>query len=206
MTNSLKYARNCLVVCIIGLVLFLLLDKLNVHLFLNRLNSPGLDGFFLVINEGAEFAGICLALLIGVIISFRAFGTVLVALSVTSLVTQGLKHFVFHNIKRPYYHFKDLDLLNIPSGLIPHESFSMPSGHTAAAFAMCFALLLYSKDKRVWWLLTALAAAMGYARVYLSQHFLVDVFAGAMLGILFAMGSYAVFNWRSLKADAKGSA
>ncbi|MFM7587462.1 MAG: phosphatase PAP2 family protein, partial [Bacteroidota bacterium] len=75
-----------------------------------------------------------------------------------------------------------------------HRHQSFPSGHTAAAFAIASLLCLidppkplaqYSTGARQLLLLT-LAFAVGYTRVYLSQHFFADVLAGSFLGVFSA--------------------
>jgi len=65
-------------------------------------------------------------------------------------------------------------------------SHSFPSGHSASAFALCLSLAIILK-KRVWQLAMFLAAiTIAYSRVYLSQHFLVDIWAGSAIGTLVA--------------------
>jgi undecaprenyl-diphosphatase len=39
-----------------------------------------------------------------------------------------------------------------------------------------------------------LGILVGYSRVYLAHHFLIDVFAGAVLGLLFGSLSYLWYN------------
>jgi len=69
---------------------------------------------------------------------------------------------------------------------------SFPSGHTAAAFA---GALIVSRMARslapVWW---ALAAAIGYSRVYLGVHYPLDVAAGALVGL--CCGAVSANLWR----------
>ena len=57
---------------------------------------------------------------------------------------------------------------------------SMPSGHTAAAFAMATALTWRWPRGRYGWYV--LAAGVGAARVLVDRHFLSDVVLGALLG------------------------
>jgi membrane-associated phospholipid phosphatase len=56
---------------------------------------------------------------------------------------------------------------------------SMPSNHTASAVAL--ALALRDVDRRVGTAAGAYAAALGFALVYLGEHYVVDVLAGAAL-------------------------
>jgi undecaprenyl-diphosphatase len=60
------------------------------------------------------------------------------------------------------------------------ESFSFPSGHACAAFAL--AALLTAHYPRWRWALLALALATGLARVQLDRHFFSDIIAGGVVG------------------------
>jgi membrane-associated phospholipid phosphatase len=64
---------------------------------------------------------------------------------------------------------------------------SFPSGHTTAAFAL-FVLMAFFTVKslhKTFWLIPA--AMAGTSRIYLGQHFLQDVIAGAILGSTIAI-------------------
>ena len=66
--------------------------------------------------------------------------------------------------------------------LIPRpRDFSFPSGHTGAAFAA--ASSLFFSGNRMWSAAFALAALLGFSRLYLYVHYPSDVLAGALLGI-----------------------
>ncbi len=67
-------------------------------------------------------------------------------------------------------------------GLEVHLRGSFPSGHTASVFALSVFLLLALPYRWYSWLLLLMAFVVGYSRVYLSQHFPVDVWAGAIIG------------------------
>lgn len=67
--------------------------------------------------------------------------------------------------------------------LIAHPSgYSFPSGHTASSFAAAFSLC-FSRNK-LWIPAMALAALIGFSRLYLYVHFPSDVLAGIVLGAL----------------------
>ncbi|HKQ64305.1 MAG TPA: phosphatase PAP2 family protein [Methylomirabilota bacterium] len=68
---------------------------------------------------------------------------------------------------------------------------SFPSGHATSVFAV--ATIFASAYPRVAAPAYALAAAIALGRVYLERHYLSDIVAGAMIGILFA--AY-LWRWR----------
>ena len=88
------------------------------------------------------------------------------------LIVAGLKYSVMR--QRPAY------LLNLP--MASHSVYSFPSGHTAMAFLFAVFVGDYYPKYR-WWLI-ALAFAVGLSRIYLGAHYLSDVVAGAVIGIL----------------------
>lgn len=99
---------------------------------------------------------------------------------------------------RPYAFFQKagkLDLLVPVEGVVMHTgSTSFPSGHTMAAFGLYtfLALLIRGRDLlSLFWLL--IAVMVGISRIYLAQHFLQDVLAGAFLGTIIAL-IFTFFN------------
>lgn len=61
---------------------------------------------------------------------------------------------------------------------------SFPSGHTCAAFAFAVALCMTQPQRWAKGAALALAALMGFSRLYVGVHFPSDVLAGAVIGSL----------------------
>lgn len=79
---------------------------------------------------------------------------------------------------RPFVTFPELQIL-IPT---PSE-FSFPSGHTSSSFAA--AMVLYRNlPKKAGIPAMVLAALIGISRLYIGVHYLTDVIAGALFGML----------------------
>ena len=67
-----------------------------------------------------------------------------------------------------------------------HSFFSFPSGHTVSAFALFAFFAFLSKNKYGFiWLIFAVLTA--FSRIYLCQHFLIDTFAGSVIGTVTCM-------------------
>lgn len=77
-------------------------------------------------------------------------------------------------------------------GVDVHLSNSFPSGHTASVFALAVFLILALPYRWYSWLLLVGAMVVGYSRVYLSQHFPLDVWVGALIGTISGVIVYQV--------------
>lgn len=87
------------------------------------------------------------------------------------------------------------------------ETYSFPSGHATSAMALmgilCYFIVLEVKNKKIRFL-SCLAAAlyillMGFSRIYLGVHFLTDVVAGFILGLLWVIMAIGVMEYAALK-------
>ena len=112
----------------------------------------------------------------------------------TLLATYLTKQILFHGIPRPIAFFEDSYNLYLVEGVKIHRSNSFPSGHTTTAFAVFSLLILIVKNNYLKFSFALLAIFAGFSRIYLSQHFLIDVLAGAILGIMIALISQKIID------------
>ncbi len=82
---------------------------------------------------------------------------------------------------RPYVALMGVHLI-VPEPLTPY---AFPSGHSSAAFALGFTMLLV--DLPFGLLLLACACAVAVARVYVGVHYPMDVLAGVFVGLFWAL-------------------
>lgn len=103
-----------------------------------------------------------------------------------AVIVQLLKRLVFAHLSRPAELIGKIHSLRTIDGVAALHFYSFPSGHTAAAFALMFLLSSIYKHRAVTVTLFVLAVLTGISRMYLLQHFLSDVVAGALLGVVVA--------------------
>jgi membrane-associated phospholipid phosphatase len=176
-------------------VITLVFTKEEIHIFTNQQNSLFMDElmrYWTYLGDGVVLLFIIvLSILISVRHSFIFLGSYLSS----GLLAQFLKRFVFTEMPRPTKFF-DLQQIDYQLYLVPdvHQLgwHSFPSGHTAAAFAIFFAMALMTKSKLVQITSFLLALGVAYSRIYLSQHFLMDVVAGSAIGMVSA---WLIFFW-----------
>lgn len=188
---SIYYVTAFLLI-IVGLVLLLVLPKGGLVLFLDANSTPALDVIFNWLTKGGEhYMGIVVLLLLLAFVPRRYIMIYAVSIVLSLLVSQGLKHQVFPNEGRPSsVHTKLHDI----DGLERHANNSFPSGHTTAAFTFFTLLAISLRKKWVQFVAPIFAASVGVSRVYLGQHYLSDIVAGAVLGIFIVSIVVYVFD------------
>ncbi|HEU0123909.1 MAG TPA: phosphatase PAP2 family protein [Bryobacteraceae bacterium] len=74
--------------------------------------------------------------------------------------------------------------------LLPPDQFSFPSGHTMTAFAVSTPIMHYYPDLSA--VLMFCSVSIAVSRIVLGMHFLSDVVAGGLLGVLLGVLSAAI--------------
>ena len=104
--------------------------------------------------------------------------------AISTLLTQIPKLIFFPNITRPIASGIDSNLIHKVEGVVMHQLSSFPSGHTATAFTI-FLLTIYLFDHKKMVLMGLIYAMLcAYSRVYLGQHFPLDLGGGILVAIL----------------------
>ncbi len=158
--------------------------KDNCFLFLNQYHRPWLDYFFI----GYTYMGNGLVIILLVLILFFVFKKsklaiiLLIAYASTGILAQIIKPLV--HSPRPENYFYPQRLSFFIDDIILAGDNSFPSGHTATAFAIAAVLALYTNKNWYHFLLLCAAVLVGFSRIFLSQHFLLDVLMGSFIGVL----------------------
>jgi membrane-associated phospholipid phosphatase len=166
-----------------GLVLVVLFDRVALQQELNQYNHPVLDFFFKQITHLG--GGLAVLVLLGYFAWRRrtAFWELFTGMGLGILVVAGFKFWVMPDEPRPAGIIEGLYLI---PGFENDLTRSFPSGHSTAAFCMG---AIGARNSRSRWAVMAwalFAILIAWSRVYLSQHFVVDILAGSFLGIIAA--------------------
>lgn len=156
----------------------------TISAWVNSHHSPLLDILFSFYSSLGETTGIILALTLILLRDSRFFFYFAFALLLQALMVSFFKHWLFADALRPWWELKEK--LHVAEGIFINKHHSFPSGHTATAFCVFGFLSFSSKNTlgAIFWMLNA--ALIGYSRIYLGQHYWIDVFAGAFFGIFFS--------------------
>jgi membrane-associated phospholipid phosphatase len=166
--------------------------KLPLHQAVNAWHAPWADALMPWVTEGANgWVPVLLALAL-LWRSWRCFLMMGMATAFGALAVQALKHLAFPGMDRPSAFLGQMPGLHVVAGVDLHHHFTFPSGHSTAAFGLCFALAVVAGRRLSGVALAVAAAVLAFSRVYLSQHFTQDALAGAALGSAIA---FAVYRW-----------
>ncbi len=164
---------------------YAILDWIN-----GNLRSPFMDKlmvFFTHLGDsGLIWVIICALLLISKKTRYVGF-VALFSLLLSHISVNFILKDLFHRA-RPFAAFPDMELL-----IGKLESYSFPSGHTAASFAFAFVFGKYFNNK--YSILTyILAILISFSRLYLYVHFASDVFFGFIIGNLCSVLAILLFD------------
>lgn len=173
-------------------ILIVSMNKFSLHKLMNSYHHPFFDWFFKYsthLGDGAVFGVLVLVFLF---INRKMALVFLTSGVLTLLITHLLKKVIFYGIARPLGAMSGEEL-HLVQGVKMAFWHSFPSGHTTTAFAVFTILCLYFRKCKSQYVWLALAMIAGLSRVYLSQHFLLDVFVGSFIGCCIAFMSMSFF-------------
>lgn len=183
-------------------VLALMVPYSQELLFFNDFRQEPLNTIFLFFTQCGE---VWAFVVFGLALLYRKPRFTLI-LAIVGLLAIPLGYFIKDaaGIDRPFTYFEKRSALTtvtlVPEAAITRGQTSFPSGHTLAAFAL-YSLLALMAGRRFerWGLpLAFLAILVGVSRIFLMQHFLVDILGGAFLGLLLSQTVWYISGkiWR----------
>jgi len=165
-------------------ILMLAYSKIEIHLFCNRYYSGFADLFFSYITNLGDGIFVPLFVMIMLFISIRYSILLVINFLLSGLVVQLIKHLFIYDALRPSKLFESVCPLHLVSGVHQLYYHSFPSGHSATAFSIFLCFALVTRKPWVKFVFFVCASIIAYSRVYLSQHFLEDIVAGSIIGVI----------------------
>jgi membrane-associated phospholipid phosphatase len=193
-----KYFKMAVTVSlVIALILFLISFITGKEQFFLLLNANGgsiADYFFMIFTYGGDGLLWIPVLLITLFILKRkdVLPLLISDFALSTILTQVVKNIVMPGAPRPAKVITDSLLIHVVKGVEVYKSSSFPSGHTGTAF--CFYLLFCLLINKKWWFFVGLIYALlvGYSRVYLAQHFPLDVAAGIIVATISTLAALRI--------------
>jgi len=168
----------------LGAVILVVTGKGTVLLLINKNHSVFFDNLFYL---GTSLGNALLYIVVIFILAGINYGNsfiALLSLLQTAVLVQVLKHTLFNDVIRPKLFFNGIEKLHFVDGVQVHSYHSFPSGHTATAFSLFCLLSLIIPNKKLGVVMILFALIGGISRIYLAQHFFIDVYFGAILGVI----------------------
>lgn len=195
-TNT-SFLLPYLIFILLGALLLVINTKTEIHLGFNTFHTSFFDSFFYYITYLGDGIMAVLTVIILLAIKYRYAFIVGVSNLIAAIITQTLKQTAFSDFVRPKKFFEGIHDLYFVPGVENYSYFSFPSGHSTCAFALYFSLALLVKNKTLELSLFFVALLVGYSRIYLSQHFFEDVYAGSLIGIVTSFIVYYIIQKRN---------
>ncbi|MEN8122892.1 MAG: phosphatase PAP2 family protein [Bacteroidota bacterium] len=180
-----------LVITAFFLVLY---SKSQIHIYLNQYHHPIADFIFKYNTHIGDGIAIAIFMLLLLFIRYRYFLIMVGSVFITTLVVQSFKRFILPDIVRPAAFFSNVYELYVVPGVKILTAHSFPSGHSATAFSIFLMAALISKNNTLKFLFFLIALIVAYSRVYLSHHFIVDIYFGSLISIIINL---FMFYWGS---------
>ena len=215
--RNAAFLTGWLLLSVVAVLAICFVPKAELHLLLNRYHTAWLNSFFFHYTHFCNWPMYVLMLL-PLLFRRPVWSAVFGATEgLSAIITHVVKY--FWNLPRPKLVFEDLAgthpglydawQQSLVEAVELHSWYSFPSGHTTAFFAF-FATLafLYAEEPKapckqeVGLICLILAALGGYSRIYLSQHFLLDVTVGMIIGVLSSVGIFYIFLKKNVNLSA----
>lgn len=197
--NKKNFSKSAIVTIITGIIITTASFIYGHTPFFILLNADGgffADDFFrYYTNMGDGLIWLPVLLIVMFVLKKKdAWKLVFFMFAISTLIVQVIKQIIFAGRLRPSAAITDITQFHAVDGVELYRSGSFPSGHTTTAFCIyiLFCILLRSS----WWLYAGFTYAIlvGYSRVYLAEHFPLDVGGGMIAAAISSLASWWLFK------------
>ncbi len=160
-----------------------------------KIQSPKFSEFMIQVNDITEnlfFLGAIITIVIIILSASKRWKNIFFFLA-TLLSAELIELFLKDFIKRP----------RPENALIFNTDYSFPSGHAVLSTVFCLLLIILFKDKfrnpiskNIFIFLNIFVILfLSFNRIYLSVHYLSDVIGGILIGTIWVILAYLIFNY-----------
>ena len=213
--RALPFIVGYLMLFVLMVVLIVAYPKGELHILLNSIHTKMGDTLFKFLTLLAEWPLYVVAVL-SLLVCKKWWVVFYAACECVSATLVTALKYIFR-MPRPatFFHDRVSAYLPVVDGVHLHHAPSFPSGHASTFFIfVTVTVILLSIHYRILQhrniryialfscqiALLLLAALGAYSRIYLSQHFLEDVFAGSIIGVVVPFAMFSFFATK-LKKD-----
>lgn len=186
--NNSFFYRLSLVLFVIITLFLILFSRVDGFIFLNSFHTPTLNQVFnsiTFIGDGLFSIIVSFFILIFAKKHSKLALIVMVAYLSSGIVAQIFKAIIYAPRPSLYFKLHEYKYYIDTFATSRAGANSFPSGHSASVFALVTVFSVYCKRKYISFCLIIIGILAGYSRIYLAHHFLIDVLAGMILGLLF---------------------
>lgn len=159
-------------------------SRISVFLLFNRDGGKNADLFFKWATWGAE-GWVWIPYFVVLFGWFKKDAKfILLNFLLSTLITQIPKLLIWDAVSRPIASGIPLSEIHTVPGVVMHSWNSFPSGHTATAFTLYLLTVYLFPNKLVFAIGMIYATICAYSRVYLGQHFPMDLGGGMLVAVI----------------------
>jgi len=181
---------------VVYLSMYFYLGPLESSMLIHQAHNPFLDGAYTFFTKLGEWLGVIVLLV--VLLINRAYIWIAFSagmLGLIGLVSYLLKIHLYPNSPRPRKLLANDDLIHMLEWIHVNSEHSFPSGHTLMAVTCATILAFYFRSNyKILLALWIFASLAGLSRVYLFQHFFIDV--GTSILIALFLNSLFIYLFR----------
>ncbi len=194
-----NYRTAAFITVVVGVILIVISFLMTKRDFFLLLNAD--MGYFgdTLFRNWTHLGDGTIWILVGILfLAFRRdkFLLALSSVVIGTIIVQSLKNFIIPAQVRPGTAIQDLTLFHSVDGVELLTNYSFPSGHTTTAFSVFLLATLFFNKNWIVPLGFIIALMVGYSRVYLAEHFPLDVGGGMLTAVLsVALSLYIQRKW-----------
>ncbi|MCW3087174.1 MAG: phosphatase family protein [Sediminibacterium sp.] len=193
-----NFITGMLLTAVTGCILMiasLVMGKDALFLFLNDDLGTPVDYFFRFCTNLGDGVMWAVVMIYFIMHRRKSLPMIIAAIVISTVLTQVGKVYVFPTYMRPTAAILDLQSVHTVFGVELLKSYSFPSGHTAEAATIFLLGCLVIRNRWIIPLGFLYVLLVGYSRIYLGQHYPLDVGGGMIVGAITVFLSYQVQKW-----------